>query len=78
MFLEWQQCHSYVQWGFEIQELEIWKHLKTGIFEGWISNGQVFKWSGFSYGYGYSYGPTIEKPDHLKSRRFCLNFKWFL
>ena len=22
--------------------------------------------------------PTIHKPDHSKSGRFCLNFKWFL
>ena len=25
--------------------------LKSGPFEGWISYGPVFKWSGFSYGY---------------------------
>ena len=24
-------------------------HLKSGLFEGRISNGPVFKWSGFSY-----------------------------
>ena len=53
-----------------------------------FSNGPVFKWLGFSYGYSFS-------PDHLKTRPFeiqtflarfqmvfdqmaaiCLDFKW--
>ena len=38
-----------MHWGSEIQPFEIWKHLKSGHFEGLISNGPVFKWSGFSY-----------------------------
>ena len=45
-------------------------HLKSKLFEGPISNGLVFKWSGFSF--------TILKLDHLKSGRFCLNFKFLL
>ena len=38
-------------------------HLKSGLFEGWISNGPVFKWLGFSNGYSYS-------PKHLITRPF--------
>ena len=38
-----------IQWGSEIRPFEIRKHLKSGLFEGRISNGPVFKWSGFSY-----------------------------
>ena len=38
--------------------------LKTGLFEGRMSNGLVFKWSGFSY--GYSFSPLIRKLDHTK------------
>ena len=38
-------------------------HLKSGLFEGWISIGPVFKWLGFSYGYIYS-------PNYLKTRPF--------
>ena len=34
-------------------------HLKFGLFEGWISNGLVYNWSGFSY-----------RPNHLKTRPF--------
>ena len=50
-----------IQWGTEIRPFEIRKHLKSGLFEGRISNGPVFKWSGFSYGYG---------PNHLKTGPF--------
>ena len=35
--------------------------LKSRLFEGQISNGPVFKWSGFSYGFSYS-------PNYLKTR----------
>ena len=45
--------------------------LKSGLSEGGISNGPVFKWSCFSNGYSYS-------PNHSKSGHFCLDFKWFL
>ena len=38
-------------------------HLKSGFFEGQISNGLVFKWSRFNNGYSYC-------PDHLKTRPF--------
>ena len=38
-------------------------HLKSLLFEGHISNGPVFKWSAFTY--GYSYGP-----NHLKAGPF--------
>ena len=52
-----------LQWGSKIRPFEIWEHLKSGIFEGWISNGPFFKWLGFSYGYSYS-------PNHLKTGPF--------
>ena len=55
-----------IQWGSEI-----WKHLKSGLFEGPILNGLVLKGSGFSL--GYSYGPNYSKSWH-----FCPDFKWFL
>ena len=32
---------SVVQWGSDIQPFEIQKHLKSGLFERWISNGPV-------------------------------------
>ena len=35
-------------------------HLKSGLFEGWISNS-FFKWSGFCYGYSH---------NHLKTRPY--------
>ena len=38
-------------------------YLKSGFFEGRISYGPFFKWSGFSYGYSFS-------PNHLKTRPF--------
>ena len=38
-------------------------HLKSGLFEGRISNGPVFEWSGFSFGFGYS-------PNYSKTRPF--------
>ena len=44
------------------------KHLKSGLFEGQISNGPVFKWRDFSYGLC----------NHSKFRLFCPDFKWFL
>ena len=31
--------------GSEYQPFEYWKHLNTELFEVWISNGPVFKWS---------------------------------
>ena len=34
-----------VQWGSEIRSFDIWKHLKSELFEGQISNGPGFKWS---------------------------------
>ena len=43
--------------------------LKSGLFEGCISNGWVL---------AMAIAPTIRKPDHLKSRHFCKDFKWFL
>ena len=33
---------SSVQWGSEIWPYKIWEHLKSGLFEGLISNGPVF------------------------------------
>ena len=52
-----------VQRGSEIRPFEIWKYLKSGLFEGQISNGPVFKWSSFGYGYSSS-------PNHLQTRPF--------
>ena len=51
------------------------EHVKSGLFEGPISNGPVFKW--LSFGYSYSIAPTIRKPEHSKYGLF-LDFKWFL
>ena len=56
-------------------------HFKSTLFQGRISNGLVFKWSDFTYGYG---------PNHLKTKSFiqisngcfdkmaaiCPDFKW--
>ena len=53
--------NQYLQWGSEIRPFEIWKHSKSALFEGHISNGTVFKWSGFSYGYSNS-------PNHFEKR----------
>ena len=47
----------------EMGPFEIQKNLKSGLFEGQILNGPVFKWSGFNNGYSYS-------PNHLKTRPF--------
>ena len=38
-------------------------HLKSGLFEVRISNGMVFKWWGFSFGYSHS-------SKHSKARPF--------
>ena len=66
----------WMQWGSEIRPFKIWKHLKYGLFEGQISNGTVFKCSGFSN--SYAIVSTIKKPDLSKSGHFSLDFKWFL
>ena len=58
-----------LQWGLEIRLFEIWKHLKSQLFDGWISNSLVLAMA-------IDIAPTIRKPDHLKSRHFCSNFKW--
>ena len=60
-----------MQWGFEIWPLEIRKHLKKGLFEGGISNGQALA-------VAIAIIPKFWKPDHSKSRHFCLDLKWFL
>ena len=39
----------WIQWGSEIRPFEIRKHLESRLFEGWISNGPVFKCLGFTY-----------------------------
>ena len=44
-------------------------HLKSGLFEGLISNGPVFIWSGFSYGYSFS-------PNHLTFLTKWQPFVW--
>ena len=68
-----------VQWGSEIRPFEIRKHLKSGLFEGRISNGLVFKWSGFSYQpfeirkflSGFQMVGLPDFRSHLKSRPFA-------
>ena len=47
-------------WNLTIQNPKIFR---SGLFEGWISNDRVFKWSGFSYDYS-------DSPNHLKTRAF--------
>ena len=42
-------------------------HLKSGLFEGRISNGRAI-----------AMAIAIRKLDHLKSRWFCPDFNWFL
>ena len=46
-------------------------HLKSGLCEGWISNGQALAMA-------IALVPTIPKPDHSKSGHFYPDFKWFL
>ena len=54
------------QWGSEIR-----KHLKSGLFEGWISIGPVLKWLGFSFSPNHSKTGIIEiQPSK------SLDFKW--
>ena len=48
-----------LQWGSEIRLFEIWKHLESGVFEGRISNGPVFKWPGFCFSMAIAIVPTI-------------------
>ena len=64
---------SSIQWGLKSD------HLKSGLFEGWISNGMVFKWSGLSYDHRYS------KSEHFSGDLKCFfnkmapirpDFKW--
>ena len=65
---------SNIQWRSEIWPFEIRKHLKSWLFEGWISNGPVFKWMGFSYGYS----PNHSKTGPFKIRTILSGFKMFL
>ena len=50
-------------------------HLKSGLFEGGISNGSVFKWLGFSY--GYSVDPNHSKTGPFNSWMFLSGFQMF-
>ena len=59
------------QWGSEIQTFKIWKHLKSRLFEDQISNGQVFKWLGFHYGYR----PNRSKTGTFEIRMFLSRFQ---
>ena len=61
------QFMNYVQWGSEIRPFKI---LEIQTFEGRISNGSVFKWSGFNYGYRHS-------PNHSKTERFKMFLSGF-
>ena len=49
------------------------KHLKSQLFKGRISNGPVFKWWGFSYGYS----PNHSKTEPFKIRMFLSRFQMF-
>ena len=46
------------------------KYLKSGIFEGSISNGRALAMA-------IALVPTIWKQAHSKFRHFCRDFKWF-
>ena len=56
-----------IQWGFEIRPLKIQKHLKSGLFEGRISNGL--------YVVGFQVVPTIPNPE--KNCEFSLDHFYF-
>ena len=58
-----------IQWGSEIQPFEIWKHLKSKLFEGRISNG-------WALAMAKAIVPTVRKLDYSKCRHFCPDFKW--
>ena len=67
-----------LHWGSEIQPFEIWpfnirKHFNSRLFEGRISNGPVFKWSGFRY--GYSVDPNHSKIGPFKVWTFLFGFQ---
>lgn len=67
---------------------KIRKHLKYGLFEGRISNGPVFKCSGFSIGYSYGRNHSKTGPVAIwtflskfqmvfdKMAAICADFKW--
>ena len=65
-----------IHWGSEIRPFKIRKHLKSRLFEGQISNGQVFKWCGFRYGYRYS--PNHLKTGPLKIRMILSRFQMYI
>ena len=50
-------------------------HLKSGLIEGWISNGPVS--NGRALVMAIAIVPTIGKPDHSKSGRFVHNSNCF-
>ena len=60
----------------EIQQFEIRKHFKSGLFEGRIPNGWVFKWLRFSN--GYSYSPKHLKTGPFKIQKFLSGFQMVL
>ena len=49
-------------------------HLKSGLYEG------QFQMVRFLNGWALAMAlvPNVRKPDHSKSKHFCLDFKWFL
>ena len=47
----------------------ICNHLKYGLFESQISNGVVFKWLGFSYGYSYNLNHSKNGPLEIQTTR---------
>ena len=58
-----------VQWGSEILSFEIGKHLKSGLFEGKISNG----WA-LAMAMALAIVPTMQKPNHLITKLLA---DWF-
>ena len=70
LIFKWQSCNLsddhlntlQVHWGSEIRN-----HLKSGLFESRISNGPVFNWPGFCYGYSYSLNHLETGPFQIRT-----------
>ena len=60
-----------IQWGSEIQPFKI----RT--FEGQISNGPVFKWSGFGYNYSPNHSKIVSFKIWIFLTRFQMIFRQF-
>ena len=64
------------QWGSEIRPFEIQKYLESRILEVRISNGPVFKGTGYSF--SYSNGPNHLKTRPIKIWTFLSGFQMVL